>query len=109
MPIRLHDMRAVFVTVSLANGKTEKWVTDRTGHKSSQMLETYSRQARTWEELGLGTLEPLDELLPELEGPQTGPAEAQGESGVLPELPTGEGVPMGSEWAAESSPGDRFL
>ena len=45
-PIRLHDLRATFVTVSLANGKTEQWVSDRTGHKSSQMIATYTRQAR---------------------------------------------------------------
>jgi integrase len=65
-PVRLHDLRATFVTVSLANGKTEQWVTDRTGHKSSQMLALYSRQARTWSELELGELEPLDVLLPEV-------------------------------------------
>jgi integrase len=65
-PIRLHDLRATFVTVSLANGKTEQWVSDRTGHKSSQMIATYTRQARTWSELGMGTLGALDELLPEV-------------------------------------------
>ncbi|MBX3192081.1 MAG: hypothetical protein KF819_34140, partial [Labilithrix sp.] len=68
-PIRLHDLRATFVTVSLANAKTEQWVTDRTGHKSSQMLSTYTRQARTWAELGLGALQPLDRLLPEMGAP----------------------------------------
>jgi integrase len=47
MPMRLHDLRATFVTVSLANGETEQWVTDRTGHKSSQILALYTRQART--------------------------------------------------------------
>jgi integrase len=67
-PIRLHDLRATFVTVSLANGKTEQWVSDRTGHKSSQMIATYARQARTWSELDLGTLGTLDGLLPEMRG-----------------------------------------
>ena len=67
-PIRLHDLRATFVTISLANAKTEQWVTDRTGHKSSQMVSLYTRQARTWAELGLGTLEPMDRLLPEMNG-----------------------------------------
>jgi integrase len=65
-PIRLHDLRATFVTVSLANGKTEQWVSDRTGHKSSQMIATYARQARTWAELNLGPLRPMNELLPEM-------------------------------------------
>ncbi|HTB77902.1 MAG TPA: hypothetical protein VK762_31870 [Polyangiaceae bacterium] len=67
--MRLHDLRATFVTVSLANGETEQWVTDRTGHKSSQILALYTRQARTWSELALGLLSPLDALLPEFEAP----------------------------------------
>ncbi len=65
-PIRLHDLRATFVTISLANGKTEQWVTDRTGHRSSHQLAQYARQARTWAELELGTLRSLDEILPEM-------------------------------------------
>jgi integrase len=64
--IRVHDLRATFVTVSLANGKTEAWVADRTGHRSSDMINRYRRQARTWAELGLGTLAPLDGAIPEL-------------------------------------------
>jgi integrase len=68
-PIRVHDLRATFVTVSLANGKTETWVADRTGHRSSVMINHYRRAARTWAELGLGTLSPLDEALPELRIP----------------------------------------
>ena len=57
------------MTVALANGKTEQWVTDRTGHRPSQMLATYTRQARTWAELDLGTLQPIDALLPEMRDP----------------------------------------
>jgi integrase len=52
----VHDSRATFITIALANGKTEQWVTDRTGHKSSQMVARYAGQARTFVELGLGTL-----------------------------------------------------
>ena len=33
-PIRLHDTRATFITIALANGKSEAWVQDRTGHRS---------------------------------------------------------------------------
>jgi len=61
---RLHDLRATFVTMRLANGKIE-WVTDRTGHRSSQMLSEHAHRARTWAELGLGTPEDLDRLRPE--------------------------------------------
>ena len=37
-PVRVHDLRATFVTVSLANGKNEGWVMDRTGHTTPHML-----------------------------------------------------------------------
>jgi len=68
-PLRVHDLRATFVTVSLANGKTETWVADRTGHRSSAMINRYRRAARTWAELALGPLAPLDEAIPELSLP----------------------------------------
>jgi hypothetical protein len=58
--LRAHDLRAGFVTVSLANGKTERWVTDRTGHRSSQMLSLYRKQARSHAELNLEPYAPLD-------------------------------------------------
>jgi integrase len=64
--LRAHDLRAGFVTVSLATGKTESWVTDRTGHRSSQMLYLYRRQARSHTELSLGPYAPLDLAIPEL-------------------------------------------
>jgi hypothetical protein len=73
-PIRVHDLRALFVTVNLANGKTAEWVTDRTGHKSASMVALYKRQARTWEELNLGELRPLDALLPEMRAAAKGPS-----------------------------------
>jgi integrase len=66
MPLRAHDLRASFVTVNLALGKSEAWITDRTGHRSSQMIYRYKRQARTHAELNLGGFVPLDEALPEL-------------------------------------------
>jgi integrase len=65
-PVRVHDLRATFVTISLANGKSETWVADRTGHRSSAMINRYRRQARTWAELGLDELSALDRALPEL-------------------------------------------
>jgi len=43
MAIRAHDLRASLITVNLALGKTEAWITDRTGHRSSQMIYTYKR------------------------------------------------------------------
>jgi integrase len=65
--IRVHDLRATFVTLSLANGKTEAWVASRTGHRSSVMINRYRRAAQKVEELGLGELKPLDEAIPEMQ------------------------------------------
>lgn len=62
---QVHDLRGTFVTISLANGKTETWVADRTGHRSSAMVNRYRRQARSAKELGLGQLRPLDLVLPD--------------------------------------------
>ncbi len=63
---RAHDTRSTFVTLSLANGKTEAWVMRRTAHKASTMLARYTVAAANAEELGLGPLLPLDEAIPEL-------------------------------------------
>jgi hypothetical protein len=41
----------------------EAWVADRTGHRSSQMINRYRRPARQASELQLGELTPLDEAL----------------------------------------------
>jgi integrase len=69
MAIRVHDLRATFVTISLANGKTEAWVASRTGHRSSAMINRYRRAAQKVDELGLGNLKPLDEAIAELAPP----------------------------------------
>jgi integrase len=66
--LRAHDLRATFVTLSLANGKSETWVADRTGHHSSAQIGNYRRAARTAAELRLGPLDPLDRAIPELRG-----------------------------------------
>ena len=65
-PIRAHDLRATFVTLALASGRSERWVADRTGHRSSSMINRYRRSARTAAELDLGWLRPLDQSIPEL-------------------------------------------
>ncbi|WP_437875267.1 tyrosine-type recombinase/integrase [Sorangium sp. So ce513] len=64
--IRLHDTRATFITVKLAAGRTETWISDRTGHSSSDQIHNYKRAARKVAELALGDFAPLDEALPEL-------------------------------------------
>ncbi len=85
--IRVHDLRATFVTLSLANGQTETWVADRTGHRSSVMINHYRRAARQVAELNLGMLMPLDEAIPELRpSPTTKP------SGPVRDLDVGRDV-----------------
>ncbi|WP_437968071.1 tyrosine-type recombinase/integrase [Sorangium sp. So ce260] len=66
--IRLHDTRATFITIKLANDRTETWISDRTGHKSSGQIHHYKRAARKVAELRLGDFAPLDEAIPELAG-----------------------------------------
>ncbi len=66
MRLRAHDLRATFITLALANGRTEDWVRTRTGHRSSQMIARYRREAQTAAELKLGWLKPLHLAIPEL-------------------------------------------
>jgi len=61
--LRVHDLRATFVTLALANGRTETWVADRTGHRSTVMINRYRRQARAAAELELGDLKSLADVL----------------------------------------------
>ena len=76
-----------FVTVALANNRTESWISDRTGHRSSQMINKYKRTARSFQELEIGDLMPFDRALPELAGSATAatagpPFPAEGGPGV---------------------------
>lgn len=62
--LRGHDTRSTFVTLSLAAGRPESWVQTRTGHMSSEMINTYRRQASSLAELGhTSFLAPLDVAL----------------------------------------------
>jgi len=62
----VHDLRGTFATIGLANGRSEAWISDRTGHRSSVMIARYKRTARTFAELQTGDLAPLDAAIPEL-------------------------------------------
>jgi integrase len=64
--IRAQDLRASFITVSLALGRSETWVADRTGHTSSVMINRYRRKARQVAQLNLGPFLSLHEIVPEL-------------------------------------------
>jgi integrase len=64
-PLCVHDLRATFITISLAHDKTESWVANRTGHRSSKMINEYRRQAQCHAEVVMGGLAPLVEAIPE--------------------------------------------
>jgi integrase len=99
MHMRAHDLRATFVTLSLANGKTEAWVMDRTGHTTSVMLGKYRRAARSAEELTLGWLHPMAEAIPELAkvGGKAGPSGSKGPG-------AGNGTSRGGASGREDTP-----
>lgn len=62
-PVRAHDLRATFVVLNKAAGRTDTWIMDRTGHLTSNMLQAYDRPSRRVAEMVLGPLGPLDRLL----------------------------------------------
>jgi hypothetical protein len=64
--LRARDTRTTFITLSLANGRSETWVMDRTGHGTSSMVNRYRKRAREAQELHLGELVPLDAAIPEI-------------------------------------------
>jgi integrase len=95
LKLRVHDLRGTFVTLKLANGKTETWVADRTGHTSSQMINRYRRKAREVSELSLGDLLPLDEAIDEFRQRQPTREQWQPLSDIAPRLPQ-DGTPEGT-------------
>lgn len=101
IPIRVHDLRATFITVSLACGRTETWVADRTGHKSSAMINRYRRAARRFAELGVGDLLPLDQAIPEL-APRPSPEPP--EPSPEPDRRTDHSPDLGPESGGSSAP-----
>ncbi len=97
--MRVHDLRGTFVTLALANGKSETWVADRTGHRSSQMINRYRRSARSAAELGFRPLSALVDAIPELANtpalPQkhTWPLGGMADAGDLKSL-SSNGIPV---------------
>ncbi len=63
--MRAHDLRATFVTVSLASGRTWEWCQQRTGHGDA-MKQKYRRNCATWTAQRQGDLAPLHVAIPEL-------------------------------------------
>jgi integrase len=62
-PIRVHDLRATFITLALLEGRDLGWIMLRTGHSTLENLRAYEREATHAKDMGLSQLGPLDELL----------------------------------------------
>lgn len=101
MRLRAHDLRSTFVTINLALGKSESWVSDRTGHKSSAMINNYKRAARMVSELDLGALLPLADALPETSAIVD---RLDGDGGAGDETTEKQGATGGSRTRMESLP-----
>jgi integrase len=69
LAFRAHDLRGTFITLSLAAGRSEAWVQQRTGHRSSRMINLYAVTARTVAEAHSEPLRTLIEAVPELAPP----------------------------------------
>ncbi len=62
--IHVHDLRGTFVTLSIAAGRSERWIMQRTGHATSAMISRYDRDVGLATELGFTKgLLPLDVAL----------------------------------------------
>src|ERR1019366_3427587 len=81
--MRAHDLRATFITVSLASGRTWEWCQQRTGHGDS-MKQKYRRTAATWIAQQQGDLAPMHMTIPELAVHRS----------IAPRLPHGGGSPV---------------
>ncbi|MBI2394996.1 MAG: site-specific integrase [Deltaproteobacteria bacterium] len=77
-----HDLRATFVTVHLAEGRSERWIRARTGHRGTSMIETYRRAADNLAEGEAVALAPMDVAIPELAGDLAIAAAEPGNGGV---------------------------
>jgi integrase len=116
--INVHDLRGTFVTIALATGKTEGWISRRTGHRSSAMIAKYRRRAENLAEAKAGELRPLVEAIPELAAlapeARADPgsklvadvAKGTGGSGPAPEIRPG--MPAAARMTESHSRGRRF-
>jgi integrase len=66
--LRFHDLRATFVTWAKRAGKSDGWITDRTGHITKEIMDRYVRAARSLEDLQLnpGPFPDISLAIPEL-------------------------------------------
>jgi integrase len=62
--LRFHDARATFVSWALRAGRGIGWITDRTGHLTEEMVQRYSRAARTLADLEYQAFPDIADAIP---------------------------------------------
>jgi hypothetical protein len=93
-PLRFHDLRATFVTWAKRAGKGDGWISDRTGHLTPEMIDRYSRAARTLADLKMEPFPELKGTIPEFcddatdRGGGGGETPREGENSAAGELAT---------------------
>ena len=101
-PYRWHDARGSFITIASANGRSEAWIADRTGHTTSTMINRYRKRAREAGELALGDWLDMAAGVPELAPPGSVPPKYRpsgsgGKSGAVQGSPDSSTVSVSSE------------
>ncbi len=65
--LRFHDLRSTFCTWARRAGKSDAWISERTGHElSGDMINRYDRGATTLEDLAYAPFPAIARALPEL-------------------------------------------
>jgi hypothetical protein len=68
-PLRFHDLRSTFCTWARREGKSNAWISERTGHEpTGDMINRYDRGAQTLVDLGYQPFPDLTGAIPELKG-----------------------------------------
>jgi len=66
-PLRFHDCRSTFCTWARRAGRSDAWIAERTGHRlSGTMIDRYTRQAQTLEDLDYDAFPDLSVAVAEL-------------------------------------------
>jgi hypothetical protein len=90
-PLRFHDLRSTFCTWARRAGKSDAWISERTGHElSGDRISRYDRGATTLEDLAYAPFPDIADALPELaplhtplHTPGNGAGGGRGESAMI--------------------------
>jgi integrase len=76
--LRFHDLRSTFCTWARRLGKSDAWISERTGHElTGDMINRYDRGAQTLDDLAYVPFPPLGGAVPEWSFPTTFPNRQQ--------------------------------